>query len=268
MLVKYKGDMTDFQKETVEIIDKLFCDAFKTENDNFFIQILLGASGGFHSLNEAMMETQDLVHSMKVLIAKEKDGLNQLRIALMLYCHISETNYIPRIVYNLLLIKENQLIALPFPMVGGKYKREMSPFSKIQMIKEKSINVGEYLESILDKNLRNAFYHSDYVFNDSGIILGVERNMTSTHLTYKELDEKLNNMIFFFDVFMITWMAYKNQIYQKGDIIRGITPIENLELIIDDSNNEVIGFKSTFSEIRGNYLNRELIFEEINQDEI
>ena len=63
-------------------------------------------------------------------------------------------------------------------------------------------------------------------------------------------------MHFFFEAFIQTWMVYKIEIYNNGDVIYGNSKIERYKLIVNAENHELIGLESTDEEPNGEYLKR------------
>jgi len=254
-LLEYKDELTDFQNEVLTKLDSLFETAFKGGYDFKFIQVLFGAGVMGMNIHQSMRETMMLVSNMRKFISDKNYKDDNFRIGLMIYCHISEADFIPRILHNLLSVKDGDYNAFPFPRRGNL---ESSPKKKIEQLKEKDEELGVLLEKIYNSDLRNAFFHSDYVLTVDGIAINVFRNMRQQTILYSELEDILQKMLFFFDCFMETWLAYKSEIYKKGDVIKGDDPFNNWELIFEESNNQVIGFKSTYEKPVGDYLNRNI----------
>ena len=170
----------------------------------------------------------------------------KLRIALLLYCHIYESNFIPKMLYNLLTLIENGTYSeWPFPYNAKKHY-DASADTKLKMIKEKALclNLNSFvdlIDFIYDKTVRNSFFHSDYTFHpQNGIYFSVERNATTVIKTYDEMDLLLNSMFIFYETFIETWLKYKKS-YSDGYKIKvPNAPLVNI-LMVDKDTNEVIG---------------------------
>ncbi len=252
MLMKIFEDMSDFEKDVISTMDALFEKAFKSRNDHLFIQILLGAKMMGMGVMDSINETINFVSHFRKFVSDKNYMVDNIRIGLMLYCHIYETNFIPRVIYNLITIQKKEYNIFPFPLTNKKW--EMNPERKIELIKQKDSRIGVLMEQIYDTNVRNAFVHSDYILTNKEIVLSADRNMRSIILPYEQLEEKLQNMLFFFDMFIETLMAYKTQIYNPGDVIYGNNIAERWKILVNSKDNQVVGFEGTFEEPHGNYL--------------
>ena len=258
MLMEITNDFTSFQKRVLLSLDNLFEKAFKTGYDFLFIQTLFGA----HPLSLTMtqeatssiFETVHFVRYFDQLVSENNSQKNNLRIGLSIYCHIYETNFIPRIIHNLITIREGILDSFPFKLTNNKW--EMSPDRKIKQIAEKDNVIGDLMKEFYEAEIRNAFVHSDYILTDESIILTADRNMKKLIFPKNDLANKLDNMHFFFEAFIQTWMAYKIEIYNNGDVIYGNSKIERYKLIVNAENHELIGLESTDEEPNGEYLKR------------
>ena len=250
--MKISEDMSDFQKDVVITLDNLFEKAFKSKYDNLFIQTLFGANmmgmGGMDSI----VETKNFVEHFCNMLSDKNYIVDNIRIGLMIYCHIFETNFIPRVIYNLITIQKGEYNCFPFPLTNGKW--EMNPERKIVKIKEKDQKIGNLMQEIYDTNIRNSFVHSDYILTNEKIILSADRNMRSIQIPFSELDNKLNNILFFFDTFFETLISYKTKIYNYGDVIYGNNIAERWKILVNPKDNQVIGFQGTFEEPHGKYL--------------
>lgn len=252
MLMEVSEDMSDFQKDVVLTLDSLFEQAFKSRHDNFFIQILFGAKMMGMGDMDSIVETKNFVEHFYNMLSDKNYIVDNIRIGLMLYCHIFETNFIPRVIYNLITTRKGEYNCFPFPLTNGKW--EMNPERKILKIKEKDQKIGDLMQKIYDTNIRNAFVHSDYILTNKEIILSADRNMRSILMPFGELENKLNNMLFFFDIFFETLMSYKTKIYNSGDVIYGNNNAERWKILVNPKDNQVIGFQGTFEEPHGKYL--------------
>ena len=252
MLMEISDDMSDFEKNTVQILDCLFERAFKSAHDHLFIQTLFGANLMGLGVMDSIFETINFVNHFKNFLSEKNHPLDNIRIGLMLYCHIYETNFIPRVIYNLIIIRNGKYNCFPFPMTNNKW--EMNPDRKIEIIEKQDTEIGTLMKQIYDTNIRNAFVHSDYILTNKEIILSADRNMKSICLPYDRLDEKLGNMLFYFYAFIETIMAYKTKIYNNGDVIYANNIAERWKIIVNPDDNQVVGFEGTFDEPRGNYL--------------
>lgn len=260
MLMEVTDDLNEFQKEIVYSLDNLFENAFKSGNDNLFIQTLFGARMMGMGVMDSIIETKNFVEHFYNMLSDKNYIIDNIRIGLMLYCHIFETNFIPRVIYNLIILQNGEYNCFPFPLTNNKW--EMNPERKIEKIKEKDSKIGALMKKIYDTDIRNAFVHSDYILTNKEIILSADRNMRSILLPFNELDEKLNNMLFFFDTFFETLINYKTKIYNSGDVIYGNSIAERWKILVNPEDNQVIGFEGTWDNPSGEYLEKRKLLNE------
>lgn len=99
----------------------------------------------------------------------------QLRLLLFLYCHVTEMDDLYDFVFNLLRVSLGERCRI-MPLAGFRgtpKKKRLRPHEKISQIVESSKeasfpDVGRVFEEMFVRNVRNAFYHSDYVlYKDS-----------------------------------------------------------------------------------------------------
>lgn len=238
----------DIKKELENLFSK--AKASSKEHDEIkFIYLLFGciiSKGICHPCAHSHNETFTLYEEMHALALKQEYKDSRLRIVLLLYCHIYEADFIPKMLYNLLtLIIDGTYNEWPFPY-NAKKQYGASADTKIKMIKEKALllnlnNFVDLLDFIYDKKVRNSFFHSDYTFHpQKGIYFSVERNATTVLKTYDEMDVLLNAMFIFYETFIETWMKYKKS-YPDGYKIKvPNAPLVNI-LMVDSETKEVIG---------------------------
>lgn len=234
----------DINKE----LNHLFSKA-KEKNELNYIYLLLGCNlskGISQPWEHPEYETFHMYERMKELSLEQEYKDMKIRLALLLYCHIYEANFIPRILYNLLtLIESGSYNEWPFPY-NAKKKWEPSADRKLEQIKEKAREIdlnsfANLLDKIYDKKIRNAFFHSDYTFHSDGVLVSAERNVTTEIKTYEYINDLLNSMFIFFELFMEIWTKYKKS-YPNGYKIK----VPNTPLIctlqVDKKTKQIIGF--------------------------
>ena len=146
--------------------DELFAKA--QEADEFqFILNLLRIRGASDPGWDAWQNTIDAIRSVAKLV-KKTDGTRRLNLLLWTYGHIVEASDHYEIVMNMANVAGGeQYRAWNFLGKSGGRRRELSPSEKIAEIQKrcKALGLKDYstpLSEALDKELRNAVYHSDY----------------------------------------------------------------------------------------------------------
>ena len=97
-------------------------------------------------------------------------------MALLLYCHITEANFLYHCLYNMLLTVEGQPPKV-FSFLD-KYKNGVPPSvtAKVSEIRSKAAQHGfdginAVFDEIMRPEIRNAFFHSDYILFDGELRL-------------------------------------------------------------------------------------------------
>ena len=203
----------------------------KATDEFEYVMALLDFQGaedtGWNPLQETIYIYDDLT---SLLTAPLKDN-TRTRLALLLYCHITEAEAPYRIVYNMLtVISGDRCSSFPFQSLIKNHPdgNIVPPTVRniIRLITELSatIDVTEFAELIskgVDHGLRNAFYHSDYTLHDGEFR---SKNSWFTHannnrsrsLSSDELQQVVNNGLSSFNAFMKVYtrhrLSYKSEI--------------------------------------------------------
>lgn len=257
MILIYFGDIfkvmktMDDLKDIVEKIENELVNFFSKpqnpENEFAYFQLLIFGGNACKGIREpwadAEDETIDLYWDTLDLI-KELDGKMQLRLMLFLYSHIYEAKIIPRMLYNFLTLKKDgSYNERPFPKRNEKQER--STEYKLKDIKKlaKELKLNSFcllIDEIYNEKIRNAFFHSDYNFNQEGLVINCNRNMNQKIIKYPEFNYYLNLMYHFFQIFLKVWEdARKSQPKNYKFKYQGQT----VYLISDKKTNVLIGLK-------------------------
>lgn len=125
---------------------------------------------------DPMHESWELAQQLMALQnAPLEQGL-KFRLALFLYCHLTEMSDIYSIPANMLHVLAGRRYSMS-PFLHGLKQGERQPSSpsgKARRIKALSIehdmeDLGEVFETMLVKEVRNAFYHSDYILTNESL---------------------------------------------------------------------------------------------------
>lgn len=134
-----------------------------------------------------------------------------IRLDLLIYCHATELSTPYHILYNLLrCIQGKDYMLRPFEQNGSKY-----PQDKITNIKQLCAEIGEerlpeFFDDFFDKEIRNAFSHSDYCITDD------EFRIISKRIHYKldDLRERLQKGILFFKTFFDVYQSFLHSLHE------------------------------------------------------
>jgi len=170
-------DRDEFRKFVEAEMRRLFQAARQRDELSFLFAVVGFDSGAEDPGWKPIGETQALVHDLVGLINGPLHDDTKARMALFLYCHITEANFIYHCLYNLLLTIEGQP-----PKVFNfldKYKNGVPPSvsAKATEISAKALEQGfkgvkDILDEIIRPNIRNAFFHSDYILFEGKFRLG------------------------------------------------------------------------------------------------
>ncbi len=246
---------------TSEILNSLFLKA-KSKDEFEYICALLRIRGMESAGWDPFEETQHLFNDIVSLAQSPLKGDTQIRLLLFLYCHITEVDAIYCVLENMLRTIEGERCSIaPFRHLYGKRKnifnsRPPSAKQVIKSLQEHAQKLGEkelndLLIWMFNDQVRNAFFHSDYIiFNDE--FRSREANFRTGNTITKSMKidgliELINRGLNFFQGFMSVYYEHRLS-YKEPKIIYGrIGPngeFEPVELLIGDNNGGVYGFKS------------------------
>lgn len=156
-----------------ELLKPLFEKAQSTDEFEFCCT-LLRIRGLEESGWDPLIESKDLLQEVLMLINAPLQDKVRIRLLLFLYCHATEMDDLYNVIGNLLRVCRGERCSIA-PYVGELHhsgRAAINPSAKVTRISE-WVNlagfpkVGEMFEYMLLKQIRNAFYHSDYtIYND------------------------------------------------------------------------------------------------------
>jgi hypothetical protein len=152
--------------------------AARQRNEFSFLFAILGINSGEEDFGwQPINETYALAQDVLGLLNGPLHDHAKARMALFLYCHIIEANFIYHCVYNMFLTIEGLEPPKVFSFLD-KYKNGVPPSvsAKLSEIKARATDHGfQALNSIFDEiirpDIRNAFFHSDYILFDDELRL-------------------------------------------------------------------------------------------------
>jgi hypothetical protein len=160
--------------EPHENISELFANA-KTSDEFEYCSTLLRIRGMEDSGWDPLRESDQLANQLMALSNAPLENSLRLRLSLFLYCHLTEMSDVYNITGNMLrVIMGERYVMNPFiAELHASKKSGNYPTSKAARVREWADTagletLGVIFDSILVKEVRNAFYHSDYILtNDS-----------------------------------------------------------------------------------------------------
>lgn len=161
-------DRAEFQKVAETEIRRLFQAARQRDECSFLFAVLGINSGEEDPGWQPSDETQALVQDLLGLINGPLHKHAKARIALLLYCHVIEANFLYHCLYNMLLTVDGRPPRL-FSFLD-KYRDGIPPSvsTKVSIINTKAAELGfdrikDIFGEIVRPDIRNAFFHSDYI---------------------------------------------------------------------------------------------------------
>ncbi|WAH38117.1 hypothetical protein [Alicyclobacillus dauci] len=165
----------EVQTEYRGILSQLFLDARDTDEFEFCC-VLLRLRGLQSRGWDSLVESRRLVQDVTGLLNAPLQDEFKLRMLFLLYCHVCEMNDLYSIVANLLRIVAGERYVIdPFHYeLSPSRKPAIYPEQKVERITQlaESANrqsVSEIYKYFLVKEVRNAFYHSDYTFDEESL---------------------------------------------------------------------------------------------------
>ncbi len=245
--------MNDFKETTDKELQRLFQEARK-HDELAFLFTVLGINSGMEDAGwQPIGETQTLVNDLVGLINSPLNDNTKVRLGLLLYCHIIEANFLYHCLYNLFLTIEKQppkLFSFLDKYQGGK---PPTVSSKISEIKKKATDNGfqsivDIFEEIIKPNIRNAFFHSDYILYNGELRLK-HRGSEYSRIPIAEVMNLAQNTMDFFNSFMEHLMEARCS-FPKGYKITGRKNADgqnlaSIDVLVDEKTGMAIGFSQS-----------------------
>ena len=242
---------------SLEPLDELF-DRAKAKDEFEFICTLLRVRGMQSEGWDSLGESWDLINQLLAQIQAPIEQVFKIRLILFLYCHATEMHDLYHIIGNLLLVSLGERYHFePFAAdVRGAKTAATKPSKKVERIRSWSEEsglqaVGELLDYMLIREVRNAFFHSDYViFGDEFRIVRGEGikidNVVTKAIKFEWLLPRLqlgiNTVLRVIELVRYHQTSYKEVKILPARILQG-GGLEDVELIIDNVHG-VVGFRT------------------------
>ena len=119
---------------------------------------------------DPLIESNELINQMATLIQAPLADALKMRLFLFLYCHATEMYDLYGIVGNMLRVIHGERYTM-IPFAGENHpsgKKAKYPSGKVERIVEwaqavEMLEVGDLFQDMLIAEVRNAFFHSDYI---------------------------------------------------------------------------------------------------------
>jgi hypothetical protein len=246
--------------EPKKVLNDLFLKA-KQKDEFEYICALLRIRGMESAGWDPLEETQHVFNDMVSLAQAPLRGDTQVRLLLFVYCHITELDAIYYVLENMLNTVEGKRCSIsPFISLYSKKKNSFEskpPSAKqvVQALQQHAQTLGEtalndLLTWMFNEQVRNAFFHSDYIiFKDefrSREASFKTSNTITKSIKLNELVDLINKGLKFYQDFMSAYYEHRSS-YKESKIIHGRIGAngesEPVELIIGEKGG-VCGFKS------------------------
>jgi hypothetical protein len=215
----------------LKVLDALFNRA--KETDEFeYVCALLRIRGAEDSGWDPLEESRRAINDYSSLIEAPLRSDTKLRLALLVYCHIIESDAIYEVIENMLNITNGDRCNIS-PLAhlyikrqkAGVFQSSIPPSAKkvVDHLKEHAANRGEVqlanlLGDMVDEKVRNAFFHSDYIiYKDE---FRIRHGGFPDARKVSELENIINRALLFFQSFLYAWTQHKLT-YKAAKIVKG-----------------------------------------------
>lgn len=237
-----------FQTETRDLFQRA-----RNSDELSFLFAILGINSGIEDIGwQPINETNSLVTDLIGLINGPLHDDAKVRLTLLLYCHLTEASYIYHCIYNMLLTIERQP-----PKVFSfleKYRNGIPPSvtAKIAEINSKAqqngfLGISNIFTEIVRPDIRNAFFHSDYILFDSELRIK-HRGSEYARIPYQDVFALLEKTVDFFHGVMELLVEARRS-FSRGYKIAGRKALDGRNLssvtVLTDDEGMAIGFEGS-----------------------
>ena len=244
-----------FKENVSNEIESLFQQAKRTD-ELAYIFSLLGFNSGMEDVGwQPINETIELLKDIVSLSNAPLKNFTKIRLFLLIYCQLTEANYIYHVIYNMLLTVDNQKPPQVFNFLE-KYRGPVPPAisMKLEMIKRIATRLEfegllNIFDKIYDSDIRNAVSHADFILFDNKFRLK-HRGDKIMEKSFDQVTEIVNYAVIFFQTFFQLTLKHQSS-YTDGYVInnrmnKSGSPLSSVSIIVDD-HGFLIGFKSSDS---------------------
>ena len=211
-----------FRNISEKTINNLFVKA-KSTDEFAYVFALLGINSGIEDIGwQPISETQLLIRDIVSIINIPLNQYTSFRLMLLLYCQVTESNYLYHVLYNMLLCIEGEKPPKVFnfldqfqngtpPSVKSKVKQICIKADKLE-----HTEISKTLKIIFNSSLRNAISHADFILFENELRLKHGNEIKKIKLD--EVSSLVQNTLIFFDVFFQILRNHR-MAYKDGHII-------------------------------------------------
>ncbi len=213
----------------VRVLDKLF-DRAKGVDEFEYVCALLRIRGSEDAGWDPLGESQRAINDYIALIEAPLRGDTRLRLALLVYSHVLETDAVYEVVENMLSItKGTRCSTSPLAHLYDRRRKSLvqptrPPSAKkvVNYVRDHARQNGEdelaaVLEKMFNEEIRNAFFHSDYVLYKDEFRI---RHGRFKSIKISELQDVINSGVRFFQAFLYVWTHHRLS-YKESKVVRG-----------------------------------------------
>jgi hypothetical protein len=246
----------------IDVLDELF-NAARAADEFEYACALLRIRGMESPGWDPLLETQALFNDITGLLDAPFTDHARMRLALLLYSHLTEVDAIYRILANLLNITAGERYVMdPFQdLYFTRRDGEHFPPSakKVvdnlrQLASDRGYpRVAALVDSFFNDAVRNAFFHSDYILWEDQFRTGEGTFVTaggrSSSMTFEELADLISRAMAFFQAFVDAYLHHRRS-YTADKTIRGRFGADGSEVditLMADVERGLYGFRGVAS---------------------
>lgn len=206
---------------------------------------------------DPLRETGALASDLFALIQTPLHPHTRVRLALLLYCHLTEVDAIYEILENMLRVVDgDRYSGWPFERLA----RGKTPPSAARVVDalakhardSRRRKLADLLEWEFNSEVRNAFFHSDYILHDKelrsrGALFVQPNGVRAPSMSFEQLQELFNRGLLFYEIFMNTFEQHIRS-YKKDREIEGRFGPEGEQVpltLLADERRGLYGVRST-----------------------
>jgi len=176
-----------------------------------------------------MQEVCNFLNDFKLILEKIDNNKQEMRIKIMIYCHIMEADLPFIILWNLLRVLNGQQCEAEFRMINKKGEKVICeyPDQKIAEIEKLSrqlkLAIGEFIRKFWRGDIRNAFSHSQYFLSDNfftitrDLLLIPRKSLNKRAVySYQDIDKLYSCAVSFLSTFIDVYKRYISP-YKDGN---------------------------------------------------
>ena len=240
-----------------EILNHLF-EAAKRADEFEFCCTLLRVRGLESYGWDPLVESDQLAQQLLSLINSPLIDNLKMSLLFFLYCHLTEMSDLYNIIGNLLKIVSGERYSM-YPYIGRLHKSNKEakyPVSKIERLSEWADEaghpeIGKLFKTFFVKQVRNAFYHSDYIITKDSFnikhgepvkIENIFQHTVPLHWLIPKVELGVNTALAVIGLTIDNIKSYKEDKIVKGRFGPGGS-VEDIQLTVQKGNG-LNGFKS------------------------